>query len=65
MTKPNNKLDHKKLGLFKIKRNIKNISYKFHFSPTIKIYLIFHIFLLKLTNPNTPTGPVSEIYLNL
>jgi hypothetical protein len=63
--RPSNKLDYKKFGPFKIKRNIKNISYEFHFSPTIKIYPIFYIFLLKSADSNTPAGPVSEIYLNL
>jgi hypothetical protein len=65
MTKPNDKLDHKKFGLFKVKRNIKNISYKLYLSPTIRIYLIFHISLLELANLNTPANPTPEIYLNL
>jgi hypothetical protein len=60
-----NKLDHKKFDSFKVKRNIKNISYKLHLPLIIKIYLIFYIFLLKLANLNTSAEPVSEIYLNL
>jgi hypothetical protein len=63
--RPSNKLDHKKLGPFKIKRNIKDISYELHFPPTIKIYPIFYIFLLESANPDIPIGPVSEIYPNL
>jgi hypothetical protein len=64
-TKPNNKLDHKKFGLFKVKRNIKNISYKLHLLPTIRIYPIFYIFLLEPADPNTPTGPAPEIHSDL
>jgi hypothetical protein len=60
-----NKLDYKKFGPFKIKRNIKNISYKLHFLLTIRIYLIFHISLLELANLNTPIELAPEIYLNL
>jgi hypothetical protein len=63
--RPNNKLDYKKFGPFKVKRNIKNISYEFYLSLTMRIYPIFHIFLLELADLDTPAGPVSEIYLNL
>jgi hypothetical protein len=61
ITRPSNKLDHKKFGLFKVKRNIKNISYEFYFLPTIRIHLIFYIFLLELANLDTPAGPAPEI----
>jgi hypothetical protein len=63
--RPSDKLDYKKFNPFKIKRNIKDINYEFYFLPTIRIYLIFYIFLLKLANPNTLIKPVSEIYPNL
>ena len=64
-TKPNDKFNYKKFGPFKVKRNIKNISYKFYLLFTIRIYPVFHISLLELADLNTPTGPVSEIYPNL
>jgi hypothetical protein len=64
-TRPNNKLDYKKFGPFKIKRNIKNINYKLYFLLTIKIYSIFYIFLLELADLDTSAGPVFEIYFNL
>jgi hypothetical protein len=60
-----NKLDYKKLGLFKVKRNIKDISYKFYLLFTIRIYPVFHISLLELADLDTSAEPVSEIYLNL
>jgi hypothetical protein len=63
--KPNNKLNHKKFGPFKVKRNIKNISYKLYLSFTIRIYSIFYIFLLELANLNTSIKPAPEIYFNL
>jgi hypothetical protein len=44
----NTKLDHKKLGLFKIKRIIKLINYKLVLPKTINIYPVFHISLLEL-----------------
>jgi hypothetical protein len=65
MTRPSNKLNHKKFGPFKIKRNIKDINYELHFLPTIRIYPIFYISLLELANPDTPTEPASEIHPNL
>jgi hypothetical protein len=64
-TKPSNKFDYKKFGPFKIKRNIKNISYKLYFLLTIRIHPIFHIFLLELADPNTPTKLIPEIYPDL
>src|ERR1700722_15997588 len=63
--KPSDKLDYKKFGPFKVKRNIKNISYKFYLPPTIRIHPIFHISLLEPADPNTLTGPAPEIYSNL
>jgi hypothetical protein len=64
-TRPNNKLDYKKFGPFKIKRNIKDISYEFHLPLTIKIHLIFYISLLKPADLDTPADPAPEIYPNL
>jgi hypothetical protein len=63
--RPSNKFDYKKFGLFKVKRNIKNINYKLYFLFTIRIYPVFHISLLELADPDTPTGPAPEIYSNL
>jgi hypothetical protein len=63
--RPSDKLDYKKFGPFKVKRNIKDISYELHLLLTIRIYSVFYIFLLKLADPDTPTGPASEIHPNL
>jgi hypothetical protein len=63
--RPSNKLDYKKFGPFKVKRNIRNINYELYLLPTIKIYPIFYISLLKLANPDTPIKPAPEIYSDL
>jgi hypothetical protein len=60
-----NKLDYKKFGPFKVKRNIKDISYELHLLLTIRIHPIFHISLLEPADLNTPAGPAPEIYLDL
>jgi hypothetical protein len=65
ITRPSDKLNHKKFGPFKIKRNIKNISYELYLPPTIRIHFIFHISLLEPANPDTPIDPVPEIYSDL
>jgi hypothetical protein len=59
--RPSDKLDLKKIGLFKIKRNIRDISFEFKFPPTMRIYLIFHILLLEPAYPNIPEGLVPEL----
>jgi hypothetical protein len=57
----NTKLDHKKLGLFKIKRIAGLINYKLVLPKTINIYLVFHISLLELVLPGVLPAPVTEI----
>jgi hypothetical protein len=59
------KLDYKKFGPFKVKRNIKDISYELYLLLTMRIHFIFHIFLLELADPDTLIGPVFEIYSDL
>jgi hypothetical protein len=55
------KLDSKKIGLFKIKRNIRDISFELKLPPTIKIYPIFHFSLLELAHFDIFKKPVSEL----
>jgi hypothetical protein len=59
--RPSDKLDSKKIGPFKIKRNIRDISFEFKLPLTIKIYPIFHISLLKPAYPDIPERPASEL----
>jgi hypothetical protein len=60
---PSTKLDHKKLGLFKIKRVIGLVNYKLVLLKTINIYPVFHISLLELVLPGVLLVPVTEIEL--
>ena len=46
--RPSKKLNHVKLGPFKIKKKITEINYKLNLLAKIKIYLVQHIAMLKL-----------------
>jgi hypothetical protein len=59
----NTKLDHKKLGLFKIKRIIRLVNYKLVLPKTINIHLVFYISLLKLVLLGVLLVPITEIEL--
>jgi hypothetical protein len=48
MKRPSNKLDYKKLELFKISKVVRLVNYYLELPKTINIYLIFHISLLEL-----------------
>jgi hypothetical protein len=60
---PSIKLDHKKLGLFRIKKVIRLVNYKLVLPKTINIYLIFYISLLELILLGVLLVPVTEIEL--
>jgi hypothetical protein len=57
------KLDHKKLGPFKIKRITGLVNYELVLPKTINIYLVFHISLLELILLGVLLAPVTEIEL--
>ena len=48
MKRLSDKLDYKRLGLFRIKKVIGRLNYKLIFLVTINIHLIFYISLLEL-----------------
>jgi hypothetical protein len=50
--RPSDKLDLKKIGLFKVKRNIRDINFELKLPLIIRIYLIFYISLLEPAHPN-------------
>jgi hypothetical protein len=58
---PSTKLDHKKLGLFKIKKVAGPVNYKLVLPKTINIYLVFHISFLELVLLGVLLVPVTEI----
>ena len=55
------KLDLKKIGLFKIKRNIRDISFELEFLLIMRIYPIFYISLLEPAYPDIFKGLISEL----
>jgi hypothetical protein len=59
--KLSDKLDLKKIGLFKVKRNIRDISFEFKLPLIIRIYPIFHISLLEPAHPDISKGLVSKL----
>jgi hypothetical protein len=61
ITRPSDKLDLKKISLFKVKRNIRDISFEFELLPIIRIYLIFHISLLEPVYPDISKGLTPEL----
>jgi hypothetical protein len=60
---PSTKLDHKKLGLFKIKKVIRLVNYELILPKTINIYLVFYISFLELVLLGVLLAPVTEIKL--
>jgi hypothetical protein len=60
---PSTKLDHKKLGLFKIKKIIGLVNYKLVLPRTMNIYPVFHISLLELVLLGVLPAPVTKIEL--
>jgi hypothetical protein len=65
ITRPSDKLDYKKIGPFKIKRNIKNISFELHLLTTIRIHSVFYISMLESADLDTLIGLAFEIHFNL
>ena len=51
--KSSKKLNHKKVESFFIKVVREEISYKLHLSLNIKVYLVFHVLLLKSADSST------------
>ena len=63
-TKPNSKLNHVKIGPFKILRNIKGVSFKLDLLSIIRIYPVFHVLLLKPANNATPIIIIEPRYID-
>jgi hypothetical protein len=53
-TRPSDKLDSRKIGSFKVRRNIRDINFEFQLFPIIRIHPIFYILLLEPAHPNAP-----------
>ena len=63
--RPSDKLDYKKIGPFKIKRNIRDISYELYLLLTMRIYSMFYIFLLEPADLDTSIGSALKIHSDL
>ena len=59
--RPSDKLDHKKLGPFKITKVIGKVNYELQLPKTWKIHNRFHISLLEKAPPGAPAAPVTDI----
>jgi hypothetical protein len=58
------KLDHQKLGPFKIKEQLGPVGYKLKLPKSIKIYLNFHVLLLEKAPDNAKTPDNMELDKN-
>jgi hypothetical protein len=58
-----NKLNHRKLGPFKIKEVRGLVNYKLKLPSSINIYNIFHVSLLEPALAGAPLAPNTEIQL--
>jgi hypothetical protein len=58
--RPSNKLDHKKLGLFKIDKKVGPVNYKLKLPNTMRIHPIFHISLLEPAPDGAPDALYTE-----
>jgi len=52
-TRPSDKLDHVKIGPFKIAKKTSPVNYKLELPIGMQIHLIFHILLLEKASANT------------
>jgi hypothetical protein len=59
--RPSDKLDHKKLGPFKIKKKIGPVNYELELPRTMRIHPVFHIALLEPAPEGAPEAPRTEI----
>jgi hypothetical protein len=60
-TRLSDKLDLKKIGPFRIKRNIRDINFELKFLSIIKIHPIFHLLLLEPAYLNIFEGLAPEL----
>ena len=54
--RPSDKLDHTKLGPFKIQEKLGPVIFKLELSPYMRIHPVFHISLLELATGNAKQG---------
>src|SRR5450755_4112498 len=62
ITRPSDKLNHKKLNPFKIVRNIRDVSFELQFPLTMRIHSVFYISFLEPADLNILQGSAPEIH---
>jgi hypothetical protein len=65
ITRSSDKLNSKKISPFKIKRNIRDISFKLQLPLIIRIHSVFHMSLLKPTHPDILKKLILKIDLKI
>jgi hypothetical protein len=60
--RPSDKLDHIKLGPFKIIKKLGPVTFKLEMPEGMRIHLVFYISLLEPTPPNVRPGPIEIDY---
>jgi len=60
--KKSKKLDHVKIESFFIKKVKKSVNYELDLPKNVKVFLVFHISLLKLVNLSTPIQKTFHYY---
>jgi len=65
ITRLSDKLDLKKIGPFRVKRNIRDISFEFKLLPAMRIHSIFYLSLLKPAYPDTFKGLTPKLDLKI
>ena len=61
--RPSNKLDFKRLGLFKVRRVVGRLNCKLELPRGLQLYLVFYILLLELVPSNTPIQAKTKLQL--
>lgn len=59
--RPSDKLDHKRLGPFKIQKKVGPVNFRLQLPRTMNIHPVFHISLLEKAPPGAPAAPMIEI----
>jgi hypothetical protein len=59
--RPSSKLDHKKLGPFKIQKVVGPVNFRLTLPRTMNIHPVFHISLLESAPPGAAPAPITEI----
>jgi hypothetical protein len=57
--RPSDKLDYRRLGLFRVSKKVNEVSYRLDLPSSMKIHPVFHVFLLEPYKESTTPGRLS------